>query len=238
MGMFVMVWFVAKKEQLPRSPYKGGWKSFKKELYPALPAILMPVFVIGTLRFGLATPTEVSVMAVAYALVIGIFIYKDLSKSIVLESLYSTAMMTGAVMIVIMASSAIQWVLTAEQIPQMLALWVSKTIVEPWLIILALNIIMLVVGCFLDLPAAILLLAPIFIVIAKSIGLDPVQLGLMMVVNLSIGLYTPPVGTTLFISTAIAKVGILQTVRSLMPFYLVALFILCLISYIPALTIY
>ncbi len=237
-GMFFMVWVVAKKENLPRSPYKGGWKVFKHEFYPALPAILMPVFVISTLRFGLATPTEVSVMAVAYALMIGTFVYRDLNRKLILEALYSTAMMTGAVMVIIMASSAIQWVLTAEQIPQMLALWVSKTITEPWMVIFALNVIMLIVGCFLDLPAAILLLAPIFVVIAKTIGLDTVQLGLMMVVNLSIGLYTPPVGTTLFISTAIAKVGILQTVRSLLPFYLVALAVLMLISYIPAFTIY
>ena len=97
---------------------------------------------------------------------------------------------------------------------------------------------MLVIGTFLDLPAAILLLGPIFVTIAQAIGLDPVQLGLIMVLNLSIGLYTPPVGTTLFISSAIAKVGIGQVIRALVPFYAVALFVLILISYLPFLTIY
>jgi tripartite ATP-independent transporter DctM subunit len=153
-------------------------------------------------------------------------------------ALVDTAMMTGAVMFIIMASSTIQWVLTAERVPQDLALWVAETIREPWMIILALNVVMLVVGAFLDLPAAVLLLGPLFVTIGQAIGLDPVQLGLMMVVNLSIGLYTPPVGTTLFISAAIARVGLFEVVRALVPFYLVALAVLMAISFIPALTIY
>jgi len=154
------------------------------------------------------------------------------------EALVNTAMMTGAVMLIIMASSTIQWVLTAERVPQELAMWVAQTISEPWMVILALNLVMLVVGAFLDLPAAVLLLGPLFVTIGQAIGLDPVQLGLMMVVNLSIGLYTPPVGTTLFISSAIARVGIGETVKALLPFYIVALCVLMAISFIPALTIY
>ncbi len=146
--------------------------------------------------------------------------------------------MTGAVMFIIMASSAIQWVLTAEQVPQGLTEWVIGAFSEPWMVILALNLVMIVVGAFLDLPAAVLLLGPLFVTIGQAIGLDPVQLGLMMVVNLSIGLYTPPVGTTLFISAAIARAGIGETMRALLPFYLVALAVLLLISYVPALTIY
>jgi len=200
--------------------------------------MLMPVFVIGTLRFGIATPTEVSVMAVAYALFISGLIYRDLTWNGIWNAAIDTATMTGAVMFIIMASSTIQWVLTAERVPQALAEWVAATIHQPWLVILALNLVMLVVGAFLDLPAAVLLLGPLFVTIAHTIGLDLVQLGLMMVVNLAIGLYTPPVGTTLFISAAIAHVGIGEVVRSLMPFYLVAVVVLLLISFIPALTIY
>ena len=141
-------------------------------------------------------------------------------------------------MFIIMASSTIQWLLTAERVPQNLALWVTTAFSEKWMVILALNLVMLIVGAFLDLPAAVLLLGPLFVTIGQAIGLDLVQLGLMMVVNLSIGLYTPPVGTTLFISAAIARVGIGETVKALMPFYLVAMAVLLLISYVPALTIY
>ncbi|TGN62181.1 TRAP transporter large permease subunit [Paracoccus liaowanqingii] len=238
LGMFACVWWVARRKDLPRSPLPGGFRAFRSQLLMAIPALLMPVFIIGTLRFGVATPTEVSVMAVAYALVVCGLIYRDLTWRGAWNASVETAMMTAAVMLIIMASSTIQWLLTAEQVPQNLALWVTGTLSEPWMIILALNLVMLVVGAFLDLPAAVLLLGPLFVGIGQAIGMDPVQLGLMMVVNLSIGLYTPPVGTTLFISAGIAKVGIGETVRALVPFYLVALFVLMLISYVPALTIY
>ena len=106
------------------------------------------------------------------------------------------------------------------------------------MVILALNVVMLIVGAFLDLPAAILLLGPLFVTIGNAIGLDLVQLGLIMVVNLSIGLYTPPVGTTLFISAAISGARIGETVKALVPFYAVAIVVLLLISYVPTLTIY
>ncbi|NDR58984.1 TRAP transporter large permease [Aliiruegeria sabulilitoris] len=237
-GMFAMVAIVARAMKLPRSPLPGGFAAFKSQVFIAIPALLMPVFVIGTLRFGIATPTEVSVMAVAYALIVSGLLYRDLTWKGIWDASVETAMMTGAVMIIIMASSTIQWVLTAERVPQMLAEWVGVTFSEPWMVIIALNCVMLVVGAFLDLPAAVLLLGPLFVTIANSIGLDLVQLGLIMVVNLAIGLYTPPVGTTLFISTAIARCSIGETVRALLPFYGVAIIVLLLISYVPALTIY
>jgi tripartite ATP-independent transporter DctM subunit len=237
-GMFAAVAAVAHARDLPRSPLAGGFAAFRSQILAAVPALLMPVFVIGTLRFGVATPTEVSVMAVAYALAIGGFVYRDLTFRGVWEAAVDTGRMTGAVMIIIMASSTIQWVLTSERVPQELAIWVQATFAEPWMVILALNVVMLIVGAFLDLPAAVLLLGPIFVTIAQAIGLDPVQLGLIMVLNLSIGLYTPPVGTTLFISAAIARVGIMEVVRALLPFYAVAIAVLLLVSFVPALTLY
>lgn len=237
-GMLALTWFSAMRRGFPPSEVIGGWKKWKSELKHALPALLMPVFVIGTLRFGIATPTEVSVMAVGYALIVGAVIYRDMTWSGMLRAILETGVMTGAVMIIIMASSILQWILTLEQVPQQLALWVTGSLSEPWQVILAMNVIMLLVGTFLDLPAAVLLLAPLLTGIAASIGLDPVQLGLVMVVNLAIGLYTPPVGTTLYISSSIAETSVGSVVKELVPFYLLALTILALISYVPALTIY
>ncbi|WP_163268467.1 TRAP transporter large permease [Chelativorans alearense] len=237
-GMFSAVAIVARIRNLPRSPLAGGFRAFRPQIAAAVPALLMPVFVIGTLRFGVATPTEVSVMAVAYALLVSGIIYRDLSFRSIWEAVVDTGLMTGAVMIIIMASSTIQWVLTAERVPQDLAVWVQATFSEPWMVILALNLVMLVVGAFLDLPAAVLLLGPIFVTIGTAIGLDLVQLGLMMVVNLAVGLYTPPVGTTLFISAAISGARIGEAVKALLPFYAVAIVVLLLISYVPVLTIY
>ncbi|WP_086471772.1 TRAP transporter large permease subunit [Devosia lucknowensis] len=196
------------------------------------------VFIITTLRFGVATPTEIGVLAVAYALVISSLVYRDLTLKTLWDAVVATVIMTGAVMFIIMASSTIQWVLTAERVPFLLAQWVTGAFSEPWMVILAMNLVMLLVGAFMDMPAAVLLLTPILAQVGAAIGLDPVQLGLMIAVNLSIGLYTPPVGTTLFISASIAKVGIGATVKALVPFYLVALIVLGLISYVPALTLY
>lgn len=237
-GMFATVAIVAHLRNLPRSPLAGGFAAFRSQIVAAIPALLMPVFVIGTLRFGIATPTEVSVMAVAYALLVSGLVYRDLSWRGMWNAAVDTGLMTGAVMIIIMASSTIQWVLTAERVPQELAVWVQATFSEPWMVILALNVVMLIVGAFLDLPAAVLLLGPLFVTIGQAIGLDLVQLGLMMVVNLAIGLYTPPVGTTLFISAAISGARIGETVKALLPFYAVAIIVLLLISYVPFLTIY
>lgn len=237
-SLFAAVAWVAHRKDLPRSPLKGGFQAFRSQIWIAVPALLMPVFIIGTLRFGIATPTEVSVMAVAYALLVSGFVYRDLTWKGLWSSAVEAVVMTGAVMLIIMASSVTQWILTAEAVPQQLALWMTSAFSEPWMIILALNLVMFIVGAFLDLPAAILLLGPIFVAIGQAIGLDPVQLGLMMVLNLSIGLYTPPVGTTLFISAAIAKTNIFDVIRSLVPFYAAALSVLLLISYVPQLTLY
>ena len=148
----------------------------------------------------------------------------------------STGIITGAVMLIIMGSSLIQFILTLERVPMHMSSWLLGTLEEPWLIILAMNFVMIIVGMFIDLPAAILLLGPIFVGIATSIGMNLVQLGVVMVVNLAIGLYTPPVGTTLFIATTIAGTPIGRTVKELGWFYAVAIIVLMLMSYVPKLT--
>ncbi|HET9023573.1 MAG TPA: TRAP transporter large permease subunit, partial [Burkholderiaceae bacterium] len=144
---------------------------------------------------------------------------------------------TGVVLLVIMASAAIGWLLTFDRMPDGIVQWAQAHLSSGWSVILLMNLLMLVCGMFIDLPAAVLLLTPIFVPLAAMAGMDTVQLGVMMVVNLAIGLYTPPVGTTLFITSSIAKVKIGETVRAMTPFYLVALLVLLLMSYVPALTI-
>jgi tripartite ATP-independent transporter DctM subunit len=203
----------------------------------ALPALAMPVLILLGLRFGFATPTEISVMAVIYAALASLLLYRDLSWHRFQNAIMEAGVATGIVMLVIMGSAAIGWILTYDQVPQAFAEWARSTLKEPVLIILAMNIIMLAVGMPLDLPPAILLLGPIFVPLARDIGLDPLQLGLMMVLNLGIGLYTPPVGTTLFISTTIARASMAETTRELWPFFGVAIVLLMAISYVPALTI-
>lgn len=203
----------------------------------ALPALALPVLILVALRFGFATPTEIAVMAVLYALVMSTFLYRDMSWTRLRTATIDAGVATGVVMMVIMGSAAASYILTYDQVPQRFAEWVSATLREPWLVILAMNLIMLAIGGPLDLAPAILLLAPIFVPLAQQIGLDPLQLGLMMVLNLGIGLYTPPVGTTLFISSTIAGSTMAETTRALWPFFWVAIALLLAISYVPALTL-
>ena len=203
----------------------------------ASPALALPVLIIVFLRFGIATPTEVSIISTLYAGVVSMLVYRDMTLQRVKAAVLEAGIATGVVLLVIMASSAMGWIITFEQLPVAFADFAKNTLHEPWLIILAMNIIMLFAGMFIDLPAAVLLLTPIFVPLANMAGMDPVQLGVMMVVNLAVGLYTPPVGTTLFITSSIAKVKIGETVRAMVPFYLVALLVLLLMSYVPALTI-
>ncbi len=235
-GLLSVCWVSGTLRGFPLTPPAGGAAAFLRNLGFALPALIMPIFVVMTLRLGIATPTEVSVMAVAYALFVAKVVYRDLTWRHILKCLIQTGIMTGAVMLVIMASSLVQWILTLERVPQALSDWLIGTFTADWMILLSMNVIMLVVGTFLDLPAAILLLGPLFIGVAGSIGLDPIQLGVMMVVNLSIGLYTPPVGTTLFISSTIAQTSIGRVVLELAPFYLVSLTVLALVTYAPTIT--
>ena len=197
----------------------------------------MPLMIIVLLRFGFATPTEVSVIAVFYALLAGVFIYRDMTVKRFFQALTAAGVATGVVMLVIMGSAVVGWMMTYAQVPQMFAEWALSTLKEPWLIILSLIGIMLVAGMFIDLPAAILLLGPIFVPLAQTIGLDLTQLGVVMVLTLAIGLYTPPVGTTLFISSSIARVSILSASRELIPFYVVALGTVLSFAYIPAMTL-
>ncbi|GAB3440219.1 TRAP transporter large permease [Insolitispirillum peregrinum] len=220
---------------LSRKPFDGA--RCLRLFRDALPALAMPLLILVLLRFGIATPTEVSVMAVLYALAAGVFIYRDMTFRRFAQSVIAACVATGVVMLVIMGSAVVSWLITYAQVPQAFASWCLETLQSPWLIILAMIVIMLVVGMFIDLAAAILLLGPIFVPLAQSIGLDLLQLGLMMVLTLAIGLYTPPVGTTLFISSSIARVSIIAAMRELWPYYAVGLGTVLLFAYIPFMTL-
>jgi TRAP-type transport system large permease protein len=233
-GFMAACWWVGKRDNLPRETAPHDRAAFRRNLVYSLPAITLPVLIVVFLRFGIATPTEVAVLSTLFAGAASALLYRDLSLKRLHHAVIEAGLATGVVLLVIMASAAIGWLLTFDGLPQMIALWVQQNITTKWLVILLMNAMMLFIGMFIDLPAAILLLTPVFLPLANSIGMDPIQLGIMMVVNLAIGLYTPPVGTTLFITSALAKVKVGQTVRAMGPFYLVAGVVLAIVSYVPA----
>lgn len=236
-GLMATCRWAAKRGGYPKLEESPGAGELLRSFVATVPALLMPVFVVVVIVSGIATVTEVSVIAVFYALVVSSLLYRDLNLKRVWDALVRTATATGAVMLILMASSLVGWILTVEQLPNRLTEWFTSTSGSYFLAILFMNAIMLVVGTFLDMPAAILILGPVFVPLASAIGLDLVQLGIIMTVNLAIGLFTPPVGTVLYISTTIAQTKMEQTARALVPFYVVALIVLLLVSYIPAITI-
>ena len=233
-GFMFMCWWVGKRRNFPRDRSPFDLAAFRTHLLYALPAVLLPVLIVIFLRFGIATPTEVAVLSTLYAGVVSAVVYRDLGLRRLHEAVVHAGLATGVVLLVIMASAAIGWLLTFDQMPQGIVAWVGDNVHQAWLVIFMMNLMMLFVGMFIDLPAAVLLLTPVFVPLATAVGMDLTQLGIMMVVNLAIGLYTPPVGTTLFITSALAKVKVGQTVRELGPFYLVAFGVLALVSYVPA----
>ena len=236
-GFMLVCYVQGRRRGFPRDQTPFNWKSFNGQLYYSAPALALPVLIIVFLRFGIATPTEVSVMSTLYALMVSVVVYRDLTMARLKHSIIDAGLATSVVMLIIMASSVIGWILTFEQLPASFVDWAQHSLKHAWMIILAMNFIMLAVGMFIDLPAAVLLLTPMFVPLASAVGMDTVQLGIMMIINLSIGLYHPPVGTTLFITSSIAQVKMGEVVKELIPFYFVAIGILMLFAFVPALTI-
>lgn len=233
-GFMFVCWWVGKRRNFPRDSKVLRRDEFLLLLAYASPALLLPVLIIVFLRFGIATPTEVAILSTLYSGLVSAFLYKDLGIKRMNQAVMHAGLATGVVLLVIMASAAVGWLLTFDQMPNGIVGWAKENLSQGWTVILMMNLLMLVCGMFIDLPAAVLLLTPVFVPLAQSIGMDPVQLGIMMTVNLAIGLYTPPVGTTLFITSSLAKVKVGETVRELGPFYLVALSVLLLVSYVPS----
>ncbi|MET3604351.1 tripartite ATP-independent transporter DctM subunit [Sphaerotilus sulfidivorans] len=237
-GFMFACWWVGRRRNFPRDTTPLDWTRFRRQLAYASPALLLPVLIIAFLRFGIATPTEVAVLSTLYAGLVSALIYRDLGLKRLHRAVVEAGLATGVVLLVIMASAAIGWLLTFDRMPDGVVGWAQAHLESGWSVILMMNLLMLVCGMFIDLPAAVLLLTPVFVPLANAIGMDLVQLGIMMTVNLAVGLYTPPVGTTLFITSAVAKVKVGETVRELGPFYLVAFGVLFLVSYFPSLILH
>ncbi len=237
LGFLVVCNVSARLRGFPYEKKPIAWGIMARRALYALPALMMPVFILVGLRFGVATPTEISTLAVAYALLAAAFIYRDLSFKRVIHSMVAAGLATGVVMMLIMSSSVVGWMLTLDQIPDLLVNWAKQFVHSQAAMLMLINGVLLLAGMFLDLPAAILLLGPLLVPLAQTFGIDLVQLGIIVVINLAIGLYTPPVGTTLFIGATLAKVKIGETVKELVPFYAVALIVLLLFTYVPSLTL-
>jgi C4-dicarboxylate transporter DctM subunit len=214
-----------------RSSWKEIWASF----IGCLPALLMPVIILAGIFSGAVTPTEAAGLAVIYGLIVSTVIYHDLSWRGIPSLLVDSFITSAVVMVVIGTTQVLTWLITLEQMPVMLLEWVKHLSTSPWVFLLLVNVALLILGHVLEPVPAILLTAPLFLPVAKAYGIDPVHLGLIVTCNLALGLFTPPIGATLFVASRIANVGVLAITRAMIPLFVVSLIALALVTYVTAL---
>ncbi len=206
--------------------------------FDALMALLTPVILIGGMASGLFTPTEAAVAAVFWALFLGFVWYRTLNLRMLLKISMDTIETTATVLFIVAAASIFAWVLTTTQVTEAVAQWVLSISSEPWVFLLLANLFLLFVGCFMETIAAITILVPVFMPIIAKLGIDPIHFGLIMVLNLMIGLITPPVGIVIFVLSKIAEMSFEKTVVAILPWLLPLLVTLGLITYVPDLVMW
>jgi TRAP-type C4-dicarboxylate transport system permease large subunit len=214
--------------------FAADWK-FK---FQAVLPIMTPVLLIGGMTTGLFTPTEGAIAACVWAMVLGLFWYRTLSWRMFVKVCLDTVETTSTVMFIVAAASIFGWMLTATGVTAAIAGWVLAFTKEPWLFLLLANLLMLFVGCFLEPTAAITILVPILLPIARQLGVDPVHFGLVMVLNLMIGLLHPPMGMVLFVLARVAKLSVERTTAAILPWLVPLLASLVILTYIPSISLW
>ncbi|WP_208858465.1 TRAP transporter large permease [Vreelandella nigrificans] len=231
LGLSLYVYFFAGDLGATQTKKQSRRHAFLHGLLPAL----MPVFVVGAILAGIVTPTEAAAFAVVYALILGVVLYRNI-KLVNLPGIFARAMRDSAVIMIIMgAVAAANWVLTFERVPNMLTEWALMNIDTQWTFLIAVILLLLVVGLFLEGIAAILVLVPILHPIAMALGIDPLHFGIIVIFNLMMGLITPPMGLCLFVADSVSGVGMGAIIRRILPMLAVQFLVLLLITFVPTL---
>ncbi len=211
-------------------------KLVAQKVAAAIPSLLMIVLVIGGIISGAFTATEAGAIAVLYSFVLAVGIYREVKLSELGNILLKSTETTAIVLALIATSAAMSWILSYENIPQTVSQGLLTLSDNPLLILLLINIILLIVGAFMDMTPAVLIFTPIFLPVAIELGMSPLHFGIMLILNLSIGLVSPPVGSVLFVACAIAKVRLEQLMKPLLPMYAAMIVVLLFVTYIPAIS--
>lgn len=204
----------------------------------AIPALMLIVIIVGGIRLGVFTPTEASVIAVFYALFCGMFIYRSLKVRDLPAIFFRAAMISVAVLLILAAARAFAWVLIIESVPQALAETIIGWELSPLAFLIAVNLLLLVFGMFMDPLPGVMVLVPILAPIATTLGIDPTHFAIVVIVNLTLGLATPPVGSLLFVVSSATDMKVSRLVREMPPFFLALLFVLALLTFFPALSVW
>ena len=230
-------YFIAKKENVPvqeKASLKEVMTAFKDSIW----ALGVPFIIIGGIYGGVFTPTESAVVAAIYAIFVALFVYKELDLKGLLEESVDAAVGTAQIMVLLAAASIFSWILTRQQIPQALAEGLIAITNSKITILFMMNIILLIAGMFIDPASSTTILAPLFFPLAMTYGIDPVHLGIIMVVNGAIGMFTPPFGLNLFVATGVAKEPVSKIMSGIIPFVLLSLVTMAIVTYVPQVTLF
>ncbi len=234
--MMVYVYFAAAKEGVTPSP-RARMGEIASSFIRNVPPLATPFVILAGLVFGVVTPTEAGVVAVAYAIVVAL-IYGDMRWSSLSGMLEEALITTTQIMFILGMSSLFGWLVTTEQIPQAMAAFFAETGQGTWVFLLAVNIILLLLGTFMSLTSILVIFTPTLVGMATTLGVDPVHLGVVVVLNLTIGLITPPLGWCLYIVTEIAEIKFVDAAKAIMPFLIPIVLVLLLITYVPELVLF
>ena len=234
--LMVAIYIVAVKKNLPAMP-RASLHEWLRSGREAMWGLLLMVIILGGIYSGMFTPTEAAAVAAVYSAFIAIFVYKDLTFKQVPAVILESGKLGIMLMFIIANAMLFAHVLTTEQIPQQITGMVLDMGLEPWQFLIVVNIVLLVAGAFMEPSAVILILAPILFPIAMELGIDPIHLGIIMVVNMEIGLITPPVGLNLFVTSAVTGMTVPQVIRASMPWLCLLLGFLVLVTYVPSISL-
>ncbi|HHV83281.1 MAG TPA: TRAP transporter large permease [Tepidanaerobacter syntrophicus] len=238
LSLMAAVYIISKKRGYYGEKERPTFLDILKAVKEAFWAILMPIIILGGIYGGIFTPTEAAAVAVVYGFVIGFFIYHELSIKDLPKIFVNTAVSTSVVMFIISTAQVFGWIMTSQRIPDQIAQAFINFSTSPYVILLLINLLLLVVGCFMETNAAIIILAPIFLPLIVKLGIDPILFGLIMVVNLAIGMITPPLGVNLFVACGICDMTLERISKSVLPFLIAMIVALMLITYIPGITMF
>ncbi|MEG1844345.1 MAG: TRAP transporter large permease, partial [Clostridia bacterium] len=237
LSMMLVAYFYARKHNVPKVKMQLTAKLVLKTLLDSLWALIMPVIILGGIYSGIFTPTEAGAVAAIYGLIIGLFVYKDLKIKNVPKILVDSAVAAAVIMIIMATVQTFCYVLTREKIPQMIATALLSVTSNKYAILFIFNIIVLIAGCFMQSSAAIALLTPILLPVMTAVGISPYLVGIIFIVNMGIGMITPPVGSCLYVACNISNLSFEKLVRAVIPYILVLLICLMLVTYVEPISL-
>lgn len=236
-ALMVTAYFVARSRGYPTEPFPGFAKVGQYFLI-SIPGLLLIGIIFGGVRSGVFTATESSCIAVLYALAVTTFVYRRMTWNDFMHATFGAVRTTAMVLLIIGMAAAFSWLMAFMRVPASLIAWMNTISDNPIIILLLINVLMLVLGTFMDMGPTIIICTPIFLPVAVAYGIDPVHFGVIMILNFGIGLNTPPVGAVQFVACAVGKISVWEAMRSIWPFYAAGLVVLGLVTYIPALSLW